>query len=931
MKKLRFFLTITLAVCCLLALSACSQLEKLSPPEKVEVENTTLTLTWREVKNARLYTISIQAEGQEPQEFVASKNSYSLSQLSEGRYTIKVKANGKAEENRDSDWSQEIPFYREPEPGMVFTLNSEKTEYTVASKGIATGHIVIPDRYRGLPVTSIGDKAFFNKNDVTGITFGANIRSIGNMAFANCSYLTAVTLPEGLTHLGENAFASCRLLDGSVTIPEGITEIPTQAFAYCASLDEIHLGSRVTSIGASAFTDCTELTTLVLPDSLKTLGERAFLACTNLSSLTLGASLESIGGYAFSKVTSLTSVRIPDSVKFIGEGAFYQCAALDTVQLGTGVTEIDLGAFLSTGLWEKAEGNEVYVGQWFLGLKDITATTINLRPDTIGIANYALIDNAALTTVQLPNSVMMVGKYAFARSKVTTVVLGSGVKTLGAQAFVHCTNLSTLILGSFDFTEGKLESSSLHTIGEYAFLGCTVLERLEMPDSVRVIESQAFMKSGLWNAGEDGVIYVGRWVVGFAESLAGEITLKDGTYGIANYAFYNCDAMTSVKLPSTVATIGRAAFYDCSALTSVELPDTLERIEDYTFFHCDYLQLRKLPVSLKSIGRSAFYMCASRFPAGEESTEADRMEGTEDTLVIPESVESIGAFAFYGCGQAVTSLDSAGEILRGIDVVIIGNGVKSIGEKAFQNFASLTKVVIGNGVETIGPRAFYKCAALREVVFGDHVKIVGEKAFYRCTALSSVKLPDSVEQIDGYAFYKCEGLKAVDLGHGVRSIDIFAFYGCVSIERVTLPSSLEHIGRQAFRNCWALSSVILSDSVRTIEKHAFYGCKSLTLYVERTSAAETWDKYWNSSYRPVVWGCVLSEEGDYVLGFAKTEGSISNKNASNVISAPSRAGYVFVGWNTNSSATTAAYTSENLTDAPVGRTLYAIWAEDVEH
>jgi uncharacterized repeat protein (TIGR02543 family) len=109
--------------------------------------------------------------------------------------------------------------------------------------------------------------------------------------------------------------------------------------------------------------------------------------------------------------------------------------------------------------------------------------------------------------------------------------------------------------------------------------------------------------------------------------------------------------------------------------------------------------------------------------------------------------------------------------------------------------------------------------------------------------------------------------------------------------------------------------------------HAFYGCANLTLYAEPTESLDGWSARWNSSYRPTVWGCRLSEEGDYVVSLAKQAGTVQNRNSKNTVSDPNRAGYTFVGWGTNSSATSATYTSENLTDATNGRTIYAIWIE----
>lgn len=933
MKILRFIFPIVLIICCLLAVCSCEQLPVLRTPTGIKIENTSLTLSWKEVKDARLYTISITKDGEEePKEYVASKTTYSLVNLDEGDYTIKVKANGREEVIEDSDWSDEIPFTREHETGLVFSLINNKTAYEITGKGTATGNIVIPDTYRGLPVTSIGKNAFFNKSDVTGITFGenSNVKSIGEFAFANCSYLTSLNLPAGLESIGASAFASCRLLGGELVVPGGVKSIPTNAFAFCALIEKVTLSEGVETVDKMAFTDCKSITELKLPDSLISVGEYAFSVCASINSLTFGKNIAEIGPYAFSGCAGISSITLPDSLKKVGEGAFFECAELSEVTLGTGVEVIDLGAFHSTKIWEASpDENEVYVGKWLIGLKDTTANAISFRPDTYGIANYAFLRNTSLSTVRIPDSIKIIGEAAFAQSKINTFILGAGVEVIGDQTFISCENLSNVILGSFDTVTGGIEFSSLRSIGSYAFQECKALSDIDIPESVKVIGSYAFKntaihsKDGVVYAGvsispEGEAIYDGSWVVGFLEDVGSSVKIESGTVGVANYAFYKCDVITSASLPSTVKTIGRAAFYDCSGLASVTLPDTLEVIEDYTFYRCTSLKLFNLPPILRKIGRSAFYKCASASSVKDSDTDAD-------VLVIPPSVEEIGDFAFYCCTFEETV---ATDVYRyGVDTVIIGDGVRSIGANAFYGFSSIKKVVLGNGLQTLGEKAFYKCVLLSEVDFGTSLTNIGLKAFYKCEALTSVTLPDSLVTLSDYAFYKCTALTSVNLGGGLSSIGEFAFYGDLEISYLYLPTSITKIGRQAFRNCDKLTSVILADNIQAIDKHAFYGCDNLTVYTELSSIPEGWEKHWNSSYRPVIWNCTLSEDKDYVVSLEIKEKGITNKNNSNELSSPIKLGYEFVGWGSNSSATEPSVTMEELHTAEKGRRLFAIWNE----
>lgn len=922
MKAVRLLILLSLIFCCLLTVCSCDGIEALPAPSNVEIDEATLDLSWKTVKDARLYTIRIEFENGEVKEIISSKNSYSLSQLGVGTYSISVMAHGKEEVNEDSPWSTPKTFIREPEPGMIFTLINNNTEYEVTGKGIATGDIVIPTTYRGKPVTSIGKKAFFNKSDVDTVTLHEGITSIGEQAFANCSYLTSINLPENLTYIGQSAFNGCRLLSCEIVIPDGVTEIPQSAFAYCAKIPKVTIGKGVTTIGKTAFTDCKALTEIVIPSGVDYVSEYAFCNCIGVTDLIIENGITEFGPYVFAGNTALVSVVIPDSVKIIGEGVFYRCSELKNVTLGEGVEKIGLVAFDETKIWADSPTNEVYLGRWFLGLLDYTVSSVTIADGTYGIASYALYGTPDVSAFVVADSVKIIGDYAFAECSMNSVVIGAGVEIIGEGAFENSGNLTSVILGSVDLDSADLEIeySSLRTIENYAFKNCSSLNHIQIPDTVKFIGSHAFRGSGIYED-SDGVVYADKWIVDYTENLSGGVIVPDGTVGIANYAFYQCLTITSISLPNSLRTIGRAAFYECSKLQSVALPETLEVIEDYTFYRCDRLKGITLPPMLRSIGRSAFYKCGTIYEDGDVDTD-------DDTLVIPTSVEYIGPYAFYGCGvkSTTTSIDGNNTTtIKGIDTVIMGDGVKVIEEYAFYGFVSLKRIVIGNGVEKISAKAFYKCESLEEVVFGSSVTEIGARAFYKCESLKAINLPDSVTNIAEYAFYKCGSVEVITLGNNVTSIGNHAFYGNSSLKTVVFPTSLKSIGRQAFRGCSSLSSVVIPSTLTHVEKHAFYGCTSLTIYTEYTSAPETFAKYWNSSYRPVVWGCTLSDAKDHVYSVTKGNDSVTNKNDSNTISAPYKEGFAFAGWATSSGATEPAYGADGIITVKNGSVLYAIW------
>ena len=108
-------------------------------------------------------------------------------------------------------------------------------------------------------------------------------------------------------------------------------------------------------------------------------------------------------------------------------------------------------------------------------------------------------------------------------------------------------------------------------------------------------------------------------------------------------------------------------------------------------------------------------------------------------------------------------------------------------------------------------------------------------------------------------------------------------------------------------------------------EHTVYGCPELTIYAEIEKDSTPWNAFWNSSYRPVVWGCTLSNDRTYVVSFIKGKDSFTNVNGFNTLSDPYRTGYDFLGWSTTQDGL-VEYTTAELASAPDG-IIYAVWGE----
>ena len=243
-----------------------------------------------------------------------------------------------------------------------FTFTTNSGALTIKGYTGSGGTVVIPSATNGLPVTSIGNQAFYQKSSITNVSIPNSVTSIGDYAFYFCTNLTSVTIPDSVTSIGDHAFRECYGLT-SVTLGSGVTSIGGYAFSSCTSLTSVTIPSSVTSIGQVVFSSCSSLraitvdvlnpafsgvagvlfnksqTTLIaypgglagsysIPASVTSIGGYAFAACTSLTGVTIPNSVTSIGGYAFAACTSLTGVTIPNGVTSIGGYAFAACTSL---------------------------------------------------------------------------------------------------------------------------------------------------------------------------------------------------------------------------------------------------------------------------------------------------------------------------------------------------------------------------------------------------------------------------------------------------------------------------------------------------------------------------------------------------------------------------------------------------------------------------
>ena len=351
------------------------------------------------------------------------------------------------------------------------------------------------------------------------------------------------------------------------------------------------------------------------------------------------------------------------------------------------------------------------------------------------------------------------------------------------------------------------------------------------------------------------------------------VIIPDSVTSIGKYAFFCCYNLTKIIIPDSVTYVGRSAFFGCYSLTIYCEAKSQPRgwdapwddPDNHAVWDCNNNEVAddgNIYVSVKGI----------RYALKDgNATVARQPRGVSEEITLPHGIKykgtvyrvtSIGEWAFNRSGLksisipvSVTSIcDYAFGFCSGITSMIIPGSVTSIGRSVFSNCSSLTNVTLSNGVTSIGDWAFSECSSLKSIEIPDSVTSIASRAFRGCSSLKSIEIPEGVKSIGERAFSGCSSLTSITIPYFIYAIGSGTFSKCSNLTSIVMYDDVQFIGEEAFSECSSLTSIVIPESVIYMGSNVFEGCNGLTIYCEAESQPDTWDSMWNSSNCTVIWG-----------------------------------------------------------------------------
>ena len=542
-----------------------------------------------------------------------------------------------------------------------------------------------------------------------------------------------------VTEIDEYVFRDCPVTE--VILPEGLKKIGRQQFWGCDNLKSITIPGTVTEIGFDAFNENPNLQ------------GQLYFGDPAIETITFEDGTEPLAGFIDDSTTSPVAIQLGENVKtvYLGRNVLISRGEnVENLTIGGVVTELDGGTDFFTA-------NEA--------LKTLTIeygdAPLSLGRTNDGDGTFSKYPIEALTLDRQLEYDGTDGIAPFSGShKLTSVVIGDHVTSIGDNLFNGCAGMQSLSVGA-----------GLQSIGENAFLGCTGLQRVELKN----LSAWSVLSFG---SKEQNPLYYAKNLY-MDGNLVTDLTVPYGVAAVGDYAFYGCDKLTAVALPASVETIGIGAFGECTALKNLTFEDGSSKLTLVT--GNGDRPFRNAPIETLYLGRN---IDGPYFPDDLASLKK---------VAVGNEVTEIKSELFVNSTDLQEVHISDLVAWCGIDFEDSDCNPLSMAHKLYVDGNLLTGLAIPSSISVVKPYAFYGGECFTSLSLHDGITDMSERAFYGCSGLTSVDLPAGVATLNSCVFAGCSGLASVTIPANIKKINSSAFADCTGIKQVVFEDSQEEL------------------------------------------------------------------------------------------------------------------------------------------
>lgn len=623
-------------------------------------------------------------------------------------------------------------------------------------------------------VTRIGSRAFWCSG-LKNITIPNSVVSIGVGAFEYCG-LTNITIPDSVVSIGGSAFTHNSFT--SIIIPDSVTEIGGGAFYGCGNLESVKLPKGLTSLSGLIFGGCKKLTSITIPEGVTSIGDEAFWECNGLKKVVIPERVTSIGRYAFFDCFSLSDITIPNSVTSIGCWAFAGNNALKSIVIPDGVSSIESKNFCSE------YGMTVYCHKNTnaeRSLKDAGIPYKYIGSDTPATSTDAPVQN--ITDITKAESKVEVSgivdiTYTGKALTQTKLVVKAGSRTLKVDRDYKVSYANNVNPGKATLT--------ITGIGDYkgSITRTFIIIKKSAPSKPAVsVTDITKEKSKVKISGIVDMIYTGKALTlpKLAVSVGGKV-LKIGKDYTVNYADnvnvgkaivtvtginnYSGTLIRTFKITKKT-TPAKPAVDITKASSKITVKGITRKI--YTGKKCTQPKL-VVKAGTKKLKAGTDYKVtyANNVKPGKATVKITGINAYKGTIkktfaiILPKNATYVVGGMKYKVTNAATNGKGTLKVIgttktrsnrkftsltvnSTVTIGVVKYKVTAINANAFKDYKYLKKVVIGDGIKTIGDKAFYGCSKLRSVTIkSSKITKFGKKTFSRIAAKPVVKIPKAV-------------------------------------------------------------------------------------------------------------------------------------------------------------------------------------------